>query len=312
MERRMKVGVDTCKFEVIMQNNPDTSINKIFINNHGVEYAKLETKGKKIYFILNLPKLIRKDNVKPFTHDDFKYINGLGNTINELIQKELNTSHFNTKLVTIEVNQTNMVEPKATCHNILDLLSCAMLDKKKQIHVYATDNDTLRPSIDGVETYQIKHKFVMKCYNKGKKEGILTKPELLRIEFILQDRLINSIVGKRRALKEVLTEEVLQKFINAYRNIFKNIIEEFVKPYLFRVEKKLIEEMKLTHKPSAVYWHNKEIIFDEEIFARALKKYQEKENKSVNPSQTLRRFRETHNMPCHTLRTIKRFTEYLQ
>jgi|GEM_PF-3700209 hypothetical protein len=311
MEKRMEVGIDTCKFEVIMQNGHVTTTNKVFKNSYGIEYAKLETKGQKVYFILNLPKVIRNDNVEPFNKDDFKCINGISNNINELIQKELNTSHFTTKLVTIEVNQTNMVEPSATCHNILDLLSCAMLDKKKQIHLYATDNNTLRPSIDGLETYQVKHKFVMKCYNKGKKEGILTKRELLRIEFILQDRLINSIIGKKRTLEDVLTGEVLQKFICVYGDIFKEIIEEFVKPYLLRVEKKILEEIKLTHKPSFVYWHNKEIIFDEVIFARALKTYQEEENKSVNPSQTLCRFRETHNMPCNTLKTIKRFREYL-
>jgi len=307
--RKSKAGIDNIGFELILKAKGAAQLTeKFLITADGLEYGKIQIRDGKVHINLCLPSFIRTNNVCPFGLDDMKILQD----VRKALKYELAAlgSGGDCLLNSVECNLTQRVVGEATPDQVLNLLHICYADKTNVVYEgpskackYHKEKQTL--------IVREKNKYILKAYNKSlqqKNEGNLDVEEgLLRIEIIMQGRIIQHLFGRRCNIINVLTEVNLKKVITEYKRIFsKDIMERYVEPSLKGIKALLLNSLNEFDKiPSVIYKH-KEIIVDISLLRDVIKIWHEQWGEPDYSRQDMYRIREF-NLPKDTIRTIKEF-----
>lgn len=303
-----KPGIDTCEFEIILKENFTNVPTNVLFNEYGVKYAEIKYHYKKWKLILYLPCFIRPNNIIPFTKDDFKYLKSIYEEIDDFLWEIFEDNIIECKLVNIEVNITTYVSEGCTCDNLFNLLNHSFGQHKNQNHLYQTKSDRkkLRMGTDGLVS-KIKNRWILKCYDKGKKEGLNLTRELARIEIIFRESYLKQIFKKKLELENVLQQSSLLLVLNEFNELMISEVRKRVIEYLNQVRTEIMEYSYKSSSLRDAYYEYKEIIFDDAILRKAYKRYYKQIGKIDMSRQLVYQLRAKHDIPKGTLKTLKKF-----
>ncbi len=301
-------GIDGCLFEISSVEHPNFTENIYLINSKGNNYGEIRIRGRKYVLFICLPHYLREDNRKPFGKKDLPYILNLYNDVNNKLI-ELFGRNYSSRLIEAEVNVTEEVEGNCKAENLFRLITNATLDKKEQnkLYINKSNDNALIPYTTGIKTRTIKGLWCVKCYDKGKNLGLELEKELVRLEFVLKARKINSIFGEQTSLENILSETGIMRLSLSYKEIFTEFIDSCLKPYLNHTVNFLFNELLESNSPTVTYARYKEIVGDQEQLRRALSKYYIAKGMKDNSRQTIYRLKNTIGLPVDTVKTIRRF-----
>lgn len=302
-KNRVYVGIDGIDIKVnttsILEENYYA-----FKNKNGEEIGTLKSVKDGYLLHLCLPKVLRNDNITPFTTTDFKHME----SVLKYIQKQLKTIFGNeiyeTVVRTCEVNATAELSDVTKTEPMLKLLAKILLTKGEKLFICATGEQTGKryeavkclcsgQRIESIKTAQLSNSRVkLKLYNKSKEQNI-TDRGLLRIEFIYSSRGLK-VAKTGRTLAEFLTPTSIHSLLEWYRKDYKDLLiarywnnndrYSLNDGYSVPIYKEMIEVIYndlVAHEgqPLSVALINKNLIeIDYELFKRACKMYYPKLN----------------------------------
>jgi len=308
--KKSKAGIDGIGLELILNAGRKESqlADKVLVTSAGLEYGKIQIRDGKIHAYLCLPKTVRTNNVCPFGLADM----GTLRVVREAVRCELASlgSNGDCWLNNVECNLTQKVAGTATPDQVLNLIHRCYADKTNVVYEgpsqacrYHKEKETL--------IVRAKNYYVLKAYNKSlqqKNEGNTDVEDgLLRIEVVMQGRIIQHLFGHRCNIFDVLQERSLKKVIGEYKRIFtEDVMCKYIIPGLDGIKSVLLESLMETNRlPLTVYRH-KEIIVDIWLLRDAVKKWHESWGEPDNSRQDLHRWKEF-NLPKDTVKTIYAF-----
>ena len=191
-KNRVYVGIDGIDIKVnttiILEKNYYA-----FKNKNGEEVGTLKAVKDGYLLHLCLPKVLRNDNITPFTITDFKHME----SVLKYIQKQLKTIFgneiYDTTVRTCEVNATAELSDVNKIEPMLKLLAKILLTKGEKLFICATGEQTGKryeavkclcsgQRIESIKTAQLSNSRVkLKLYDKSKEQNI-TDRGLLRIQ----------------------------------------------------------------------------------------------------------------------------------
>lgn len=302
-KNRVYVGIDGIDIKVnttsILEENYYA-----FKNKNGEEIGTLKAVKDGYLLHLCLPKVLRNDNITPFTTTDFKHME----SVLKYIQKQLKTIFGNeiyeTVVRTCEVNATAELSDVTKTEPMLKLLAKILLTKGEKLFICATGEQTGKryeavkclcsgQRIESIKTAQLSNSRVkLKLYNKSKEQNI-TDRGLLRIEFIYSSRGLK-VAKTGKTLAEFLTPTSIHSLLEWYRKDYKDLLiarywnnndrYSLNDGYSVPIYKEMIEVIYndlVAHEgqPLSVALINKNLIeIDYELFKRACKMYYPKLN----------------------------------
>ena len=300
-------GIDGMNFEIV----PFGSYNNSFLslkNFDEVEYAKIEPKGNGFMLSICLPRTVRNDNMIPFGLDDVDTIGEINTEIIEALN-EVFFDGYDSKLVHVEICGTCETVGECKCDNIFRLLTNSLLHGTEQnkLFIIKDKEKEILPYCTGMQSRTIRNRWSLKAYDKYREMGILSERELVRLEFCLKSRQINSTLHNNTDISSVLTEPALVSLIGLYRVLFDELTEDFVEPYLNRAKAVIRETfIENNYKPKVTFLECKEI-FADEVLARSLfREADQIKGLDDNSRQTIYRLRQENDWPRDTLKTIKK------
>lgn len=165
--------------------------------------------------------------------------------------------------------------------------------------------------IPGFISRTIGNQWKLKCYDKQRQldveVGVQIEEPLVRIEFILLSRKIHKLFGKDHSIDNIFSHNSVMLLINEYKSLMDNLIENYVKEYLSRVHKQLLEDLKNLKSPNDVYCLRKQNIHDKVQLKKALKAYYKEQNREDISSQVIYGLDKKFGLPSNALDTIRKF-----
>lgn len=232
-KNRVYVGIDGIDIKV----NTTTILEQnyyAFKNKNGEEIGTLKAVKDGYLLHLCLPKVLRNDNITPFTTTDFKHME----SVLKYIQKQLKTIFgneiYDTTVRTCEVNATAELSDVNKIEPMLKLLAKILLTKGEKLFICATGEQTGKryeavkclcsgQRIESIKTAQLSNSRVkLKLYNKSKEQNI-TDRGLLRIEFIYSSRGLK-VAKTGKTLAEFLTPTSIHSLLEWYRKDYKDLL----------------------------------------------------------------------------------------
>lgn len=232
------IGIDTIEIQV----ETDMQIKK-FQTNEIISVrtgAKIGTitpsTGNKtgVHVSLNIPKMIRHNNEKPFCISDKIYLEDVLNDVTEILTKQFEVDFKKAFINKVEINATAELKNPKHVENIMNLLALMFLQEDKKIFFTAHGKqnicyndvplsyDILRNTyqIESLRTPRLGNKcFCWKFYNKGLQENI-QDIGLLRLEQVHNSRsLERQKIPKRLDL--FLTSNNIVELVHLYQRCFK-------------------------------------------------------------------------------------------
>ena len=294
-KNRVYVGIDGIDIKVnttiILEKNYYA-----FKNKNGEEVGTLKAVKDGYLLHLCLPKVLRNDNITPFTITDFKHME----SVLKYIQKQLKTIFgneiYDTTVRTCEVNATAELSDVNKIEPMLKLLAKILLTKGEKLFICATGEQTGKryeavkclcsgQRIESIKTAQLSNSRVkLKLYDKSKEQNI-TDRGLLRIEFIYSSRGLK-VAKTGKTLAEFLTPTSIHSLLEWYRKDYKDLLiarywnnndrYSLNDGYSVPIYKDLVAH---EGQPLSVALINKNLIeIDYELFKRACKMYYPKLN----------------------------------
>lgn len=307
-----KQGIDGCTF-TILSKSLFRPIGKIpLIGPNGNEYGMIRSVGTDYILFVCPPKYVRETNEYPFGLSDIRHINNMRRDI-ECQLKKIFPRGYCSEAKKIEINMTDTMVGNCQCKHLFGMLCDSLLHSKEQNLLYVTSSkETLvEKDIPGFVSRTIGNQWKLKCYDKQRQleteMNIQIEEPLIRMEFILLSRKIDNLFGKKNDLSTIFSSSSLMLLINEYKSLMDNLCENYVKKYMYRVREQLHEDLRVYKSPTDVYCLRKEIIYDREIFQRALKAWYRKQGKTDNTKQVLYGINQKFGLPCNTLDTIRKF-----
>lgn len=305
-----QIGIDGCTFEISIPGMCNIIQDRPLINSNGIQYGEIQNRKGKLALVLCLPRYERQDNIIPYRLIDAVKIELLRNDIDVALAEILKANEFNSKLKSIELNITKETHGKSTCNDVIKLMNNSFLNQTKQnkLFVTAEQGNPLKQVIDGVCTHTVRGQYILKAYNKSKKEGI-KKKEILRIELVLQNKQIKKLFGDKVSLKDILNNKSIISLLECYRDIFINdVIEKHIKNHLNLLVERLFEDMTCTDSPTETFIRYKEVITDIKILEKAIKKWKNfRGNDDDFTRQLAFKIKTQYGVPQDVLKTIKEF-----
>jgi len=312
------IGGDTFNFELVINGENEYKFleSKPLINSQNKEFGTVEMKKGKIYICINLPKFVRNNNIKPFSISDINMLEIINRDIEQALRKALNgiiensTDVLAATVKSLECNITQHVSPNSTCAQVLNLINRSFHEGTNKVY-QGSSTDCKYHKKDESVIINRKNYYILKCYDKsleqrtsGNKE---IKDGLLRIEVIMQKRILKKLFSDKSTIRNILTEQGLIKIIDEYKRIFINeFVEDHIKPCLRDVTNIIFESLKKTGSPIETIALHKELIMDMELLRTALKKWYKSKDKADYSRHAIKRLEE-HDFPKDVVKTIKIF-----
>ena len=314
-----KQGTDNYEFEVAFQSNLKDLPKQPLINDQGKKYGTVEVVNGKAMVNLVLPEFVRNNNIQPFTLTDSIYLEICKTDVEKQLKRILG-SEITSKVKSIECNITQKVSGKATQSDVLNLLCHATLSDDRDNHkwVGASKGNKCKEATRTI-TRARQHYYVLKAYDKTREQEIRLKQEnksaesvpkgLLRIEIIMQDRIIKKLFGDKTIFSDILTKDSLIAIIQEYKRIFcDELIERDVKTYLNNCKWKLIESLTETDNVIETIAKERELIPDVEVLKKAMSRYLKLRRKpTYNLSRDIKAYAERYALPQDTILTLHDF-----
>lgn len=310
---KSRAGIDGVEFEFVLSgvDAGKRLASQPLKNVNGREFGRIEIKEGKASVGICLPKFIRKDNVSPFSIADMPLLGTVRNDLKFALDAlSVNTSECWIK--SAECNITQKTIGTSTPDQALNLIHRSYTDTTNQVYEgpskrckYLKERETL--------IIRVKNYYMIKCYNKSlqqRNEGNADIEDgILRIELVMQDRIIRRLFGKKISIFEVLQEHNLKKVIAEYERIFsEDLMRKHIEPCLKGITALLVESLMETGKPAKTIYKYKEIIVDAELLRNAIKRWHELWHEQDHSRQGLYRLKE-YNLPVGVIRTIQAFLD---
>lgn len=203
INKQTYIGVDGLEIQVktkLRQNNIESK--ELYSKRTGVKIGRIKAisaTGFRLY--INLPKMVRTDNIRPFGIIDKIHLEEVLNEITNILV-EFGVNVCNAFISTVEINATAQLDSNKSVECIMNLLALMLLQERNKVFLTAHGKkntcykevplsyDILRNTyqIESLKTPRLGNKsFCWKFYNKGLEEGIQNKG-LLRLEQIHNKR----------------------------------------------------------------------------------------------------------------------------
>jgi len=300
-----KIGIDTIKFEVKMDGiGKKHGADKLeLISPTGIPFGVVSLKDNSAELAICLPRYLRANNVQPFTGDDMQYIDQLRKDVLGTLGV-YGIEVCACKLKSLESNITQSVNDSSNVTDVLNLIrrSC---DK---VIIYESASTTKRCERE-IETAEVpsKNYYRIKAYNKFlEQRGSLDEDKMLRIEIVMLDRTCKRLFGDKTTIKDILHRDALQKVFGEYKRIFVQEFKPQIENYLRNSCNILFEGLMETDSPLCTLTRYRDIIVDDEVFRRALKRSYWKRGKEDHSRQIIHGLKE-YELPKGAIKTISEF-----
>lgn len=251
-------GVDCVVFVLKLNDAREMQRAEIYNKKTGKAFGNVSIKKNEARVSVVLPDLTARHNAKPWGAKE----KGEWRKAIYIISRSLEDHGINTKesdliSVTAEINSTQKIN--ASISSVIKLLHLSFLDDKEQSALYSQKSQDRSPRHTGSTAIYKKNRndFVIKVYDKGdklKKDGNKNVPDvaLLRIEFIIKRRKLESLYQKQNNLENILKNpEIL---IREYKVIFKNVLwDKQVLKYLLDVNAMMVKYLDKHEKDNDKY-----------------------------------------------------------
>lgn len=307
INKQTYIGVDGLEIQVktkLRQNNIESK--ELYSKRTGVKIGRIKAisaTGFRLY--INLPKMVRTDNIRPFGIIDKIHLEEVLNEITNILV-EFGVNVCNAFISTVEINATAQLDSNKIVECIMNLLALMLLQERNKVFLTAHGKkntcykevplsyDILRNTyqIESLKTPRLGNKsFCWKFYNKGLEEGIQNKG-LLRLEQIHNKRSLER-EGLPQRLDLFLSSENIVQLVRLYQKSFKRYFIDiywkhgehcFTEKCVNTILLELQEESPL----SVAKIHSELISIDFEIFERACRLFYQNQKTAT---QTIRRVR---------------------
>jgi len=201
------------------------------------------------------------------------------NTLNEVFGEDLPIM----RLKRIECNITKDVMQGCSCSDVLKLINHSYTEGVNLLAQRASPRCKYFKETESLRVTQ-KNYYILKCYNKARQQKI--KGELLRIEAVMQDRIIQRVLGTRTGIDDVLTADRLVKVMEEYKRIFcDDLLKNHIEPCREGITEILYNSLLSTGKPIETVTEYREIIVDECVLRVALKRWYKAKGVADNSRQ---------------------------
>ena len=317
-KKKCEVGCDSFNFVMIIDGaDPEEYMKTVpLITTQGSEFGSAGIKGGKVYIHFCLPKVVWKDNRTPFGVAGMAKLSHIVNEIELALEQALEgriadgIDVLSASARKIECNLTQWVAEGCTCSHVINLLNRSYYEGTNVVYQKASSKCKF---IKEDETAIIKkpNYYLLKCYDKSLEQRKTLNPDiedgLLRIEVVMLDRLLKKLFPEEQTIRSILTEQGLMKVIEEYKRIFvEDIINSYVRPCLKSVTKILFESLKETDSPVETISLYKELIVDEEVLRKALKKWYAFSGRPDSSRQRIHSLK-AHDFPKGVVKTIRAF-----
>ena len=191
INKQTYIGVDGLEIQVktkLRQNNIESK--ELYSKRTGVKIGRIKAisaTGFRLY--INLPKMVRTDNIRPFGIIDKIHLEEVLNEITNILV-EFGVNVCNAFISTVEINATAQLDSNKSVECIMNLLALMLLQERNKVFLTAHGKkntcykevplsyDILRNTyqIESLKTSRLGNKsFCWKFYNKGLEEGIQNK-----------------------------------------------------------------------------------------------------------------------------------------
>ena len=306
-----KQGIDGCTFH-ILSKTLFKPIGRIpLISPNGNEYGMIKAVGMEYELFVCPPKYVRETNEYPFGLSDVRHIYDMKRDIECELRKTFPKGYY-VETEKIELNMTDTMVGNCQCKNLFGFLCDSLLHSKSQNTLYVTSSKEsfIERDIPGFVSRTVGNQWKLKCYDKQRQletqMNIHIEEPLIRMEFILLSRKINQLFGKKNDLS-IFTPANLLLLINEYKSLMDNLCQKYVKTYMHNVRDQLLADLRKYKSPTHVFCLRKEIIYDKEIYQKALKPWYDEQGKPDNSKQVLYSLNKKYGLPSDTLNTIRKF-----
>lgn len=264
---------------------------------------------------MNLPKFIRKDNILPFCITDIFMLEAMNDDIEQAIKRVLGDKFANilsAKAKKIECNITQRVSGDSTCAQVLDLINRSYYEGTNVVYQRASSGCRHFKKNESVIIRKPNY-HILKCYDKSREQRKLGNAEvedgLLRIEIIMQERLIKKLFAANSTIRDVLTRPGLIKIIEEYKRTYiEDVMVLHIRPCCTDIANILLKSLKETDSLVETVALYKELIMDEKILREALRKWHKSKGKPDYSRHDICRLKSRgHEFPKDVIRTLKDF-----
>lgn len=308
-----KQGIDGCTFYIEPKWIYTPLMSEVpLMNSNGNVYGTLKQVGIDYVLFVCPPKYVRTTNAIPFGIFDLTYIDEMREDIERFLKKQFPKGYYITS-AKMEVNETDTMVGRCQCENIFDLFCNSLLHEKDQNIFYVTQSKdcSIKRDVDSMISRTIGNQWKLKCYNKTKMLEMEINMELedsaIRIEFILMTRKLHKLFGKNLSIANIFSQSGVMLLINEYKLLMDNLIDNYVKKYLSKVHKQLLEDLRRLESPTDVYCLWKENIHDREQMKKVLRSWYRERNMNDNSNQVLQGLNKKFKLPDDTFKTVKKF-----
>ena len=300
------IGVDGLEIKVNTKQTKNNIESKdLYSKKTGVKIGRVKAINKTGFRLyINLPKMVRTDNVRPFGVIDKIHLEELLSEITDILFEFCVDVH-NAFISTVEINATAQLNSNKSTECIMNLLALMFLQEGKKVFLTAHGKkntyrdvplsyDILRNTyqIESLKTPRLGNKaFCWKLYDKGLEEGLQDKG-LLRLEQIHNKRSLDR-EGLPQRLDSFLTCENIVQLVRLYQKSFKNYFidifwEHGEHCFTDKCVNTVLFELQDESPLSVAKIHRELISIDFEIFERACRLFYSNQKTAT---QTIRRVR---------------------
>ena len=205
---------------------------ELFSKSTGIKIGEITPTKTGFHLSINFPKMIRSDNVVPFTLVDCKELAKITDELKKQLEETFSVTLDKAIVDSVEINATAELEDKNNVNSIMNLLGLMFLQGGQKVYFTARgkkrkcyedfNKDVLQNDcqIESLKTPRLSNKrFAWKFYNKGLEQGI-TDRGIIRFEQCHNSFSLDWS-GIPRKLDAFLTAPSIGKLIFVYRQNFR-------------------------------------------------------------------------------------------
>lgn len=328
MKRKYLSGIDGLNgyFEFDIDSLKDVCIPaKKQENMNGETAIEISVNKGKMTLYVNLPRIIRTDNMMPFSLSDVIHLNVVFEYISDFIKNYLEENGILEKyphgkilngirVSKIEMNLTNEVYGNCKISDVISLFDAALHNKSADNILFRRQGQQYRKE-NTAFLYTKPHEYKVKIYDKSlqqQRAGNNVKDGIMRIEIIFLERTLQSLFCAHCGIFDIISQTNLLRLCRKYAEILDNVINKQVKRCLNESVELLFESLTYSDTSREIdetVARHKEIIFDVIVLKKALQKWYKFRNMPDYSKQAIYRVQQKYNLPTDTLKTVKMFHE---
>ncbi|WP_312615116.1 MULTISPECIES: hypothetical protein [Oscillibacter] len=315
MKKSTALGIDGMNFQLeLIGADKSIFMDRHELKNlHSVDYATVEVEKGILFVYVNAPQIFRKDNIYPCSVFDLSGITDIKDSLICDLQRILDENRIycdvsKSILKRIECGITSKVVGDCTASQVQELMNRSF-DKVK---VYQRTSKKCLCRKENESSYWIKKGYYeFKAYDKSLEErekgNFDVESGLLRIEVAFQMRTIKRLFGVEPTFENIFSEEGFIKVIKEFCRVFsEEVIEQYIKLCLIKLTNTLFEFLTETDSPTETLARHRDIVLDEVVLRRALKKWYALRGKPDNSRQAIHDLQK-YDLPRDVVKTLKKF-----